>query len=156
MTAATKVIGAGGVRAGWLEVSTGRHETLDDAIRLASFGISARHVLCWGLCWGLRNKDWLITGHAVPILGQDERAGSRVCLGHTLDLRKGDRGHTHEEHEAHCESFQIPLLSDAVPLWLGADTSRGGIVCNKVGILSILRCENLVMFQRRSYWIPGS
>src|SRR4029453_7420941 len=60
-----------------------------------------------------------------------------------------------EEHEAHCESFQIPLLSDAVPLWLGADTSRGGIVCNKVGILSILRCENLVMFQRRSYWIPG-
>jgi len=146
MTAATKVIGACGERTGWLEVSTGRHETLDDAIRLASFGISARQVLCWGRCWGLRNKDWLITGHAVPILGQDERAGSRVCLGHTLDLRKGDRGHTNEEHEAHCKSFQIPLLSDAVPLWLGADTSRGGIVCNKVGILSILRCENLVMF----------
>src|SRR5262245_35837236 len=114
MTAATKVIGAGGERAGWLEVSTGSHETLDEAIRLASFGISARHVLGWGLCWGLRNQDWRSTGQAVPLLGQDARAGSRVCLGHTLDLRKGDRGHTHEAHEAHGESFQIPLLSDAV------------------------------------------
>jgi len=77
MTAATVVIHAGCERTGWLEFSTGSHETLDEVIRLAGFGVNASRRLSRGLSWGLSDHDVLVTG-----------------------LGPGDRGQSNEEHHA--------------------------------------------------------
>jgi hypothetical protein len=98
MTAATKVIYACCERTGWLEVSTGSNEALDEAIRLASFGVGACCRLIRGLRWCLGDNDGLVSGRAVRIRGVSETVRLRFRLGHLTELGTGDRGQNNEEH----------------------------------------------------------
>ena len=67
MTAATIVICACCERARWLEVSTGSNGTLDEAIWLARFGVSACGLLSRSLHLDLGNYESLVRGRAVPV-----------------------------------------------------------------------------------------
>ena len=98
MTAATKVIYACCERTGWLEVSTGSNEALDEAIRLASFGVDACCRLIRSLRRGLGDNDELVSGCTVRIRGVGETVRLRFRLGRFTDLGTGDRGQNNEEH----------------------------------------------------------
>jgi hypothetical protein len=110
MTAATIVIHACDERTGWLEGLTGSHGTLDELIRLASFGVDAR----LGSRRGLRDHDGLVRGRAVLLRGLGSTVMRRFRLGHQTGLGKGERGHDNEEHDTQCVSFHLVLLQDSI------------------------------------------
>jgi hypothetical protein len=69
MTAATIVIHACCERTGWPECVAGSNDTLDEPIRLASFGVDACRSLSRGLSRGLSDNDFLVSGRAVRLRG---------------------------------------------------------------------------------------